>query len=104
MKALADLYHAAAVLILETLKKRKVGVVALKSPHGGLLPGNRLVVKAFQRLGLAATGPFHEVAQTWLVQNGEAGRRGPRFAPLSALRPREWTKILIGGTGGGCGV
>jgi hypothetical protein len=35
MKALADLYHAAAVFILETLKKRKVGVVALKSSHGG---------------------------------------------------------------------
>jgi len=58
MKALADLYHAAAVFILETLKKRKVGVVALRSSHGGLLPGNRRVVKAFQRLGLAATGLF----------------------------------------------
>jgi hypothetical protein len=89
LKALADLYHAAAVFILETLKKRKVGVVALKSSHGGLLPGDCRVVKAFQGLGLAATGLFHEVAQTWLVQNGEAGGRGPRFAPLSARRTRE---------------
>jgi hypothetical protein len=82
MKALADLYHAAAVFILETLKKRKVGVVALKSSHGGLLPGNRRVVKAFQRLGLAATGLF------------------PRSLPdlvNAERRLRERTKILIGG-------